>query len=135
MEKEIRKVIDTFLTYWSQHDPEKMASLWMKDGDLINPWGQWGKGIEGVLRIFKLEQTGILRKSTLENEILWIRPIDAKTAWVEGIARLEGGVDKNGNELPLFEHHFVYLFVKDMDGKWKFSSARPYALLGPLKDI
>jgi uncharacterized protein (TIGR02246 family) len=76
-ETAIKKVVMEMIEKFNQHDAKAMASLFAKDGDLVNVYGTWLKdqaaiedGLSGMF--VKIVPTATLK--TLDMEVRFIRP-------------------------------------------------------------
>jgi ketosteroid isomerase-like protein len=46
---------------WNRHDAAALAALWHEDGDLINPAGRWAQGRAQVEKLFRDEQSTVMK--------------------------------------------------------------------------
>ena len=119
---EIQQTLDNFANVWNTHDAKKMSEFWAPDGDLINPWGKWADGREGVLKLFEGEQKGAFKNSTQKFVVEKVRLIGPITAFVDAnsfMKLIEGKREKD------MSHHLSLLMAKK-EGKWWVLAARPY---------
>ncbi len=129
----VQDLLKCFVTAWNRHDAGAMAALWAEDGDLITPWGLWGKGKATVGMIFEKEQAGFFAASTIKQDVNNVRPIGEDGVWVDATSTITGVATPDGNESPPLVQHVVYLVIRQPDGQWRIANARPYTLSGPLK--
>src|ERR1700744_3776402 len=69
----IHKRYDEFSAAWDKHDPKLMASIFVPDGDLINPFGKHPQGRDAIEKLFTEEQTGPMASTTYSGTIENIR--------------------------------------------------------------
>lgn len=132
----IHKRHDEWAAAWNKHDPKLMASFWLADGDLINPFGRHAKGPAEIEKLFTEEQSGPMASSTYAGQIESIRYMGKNIAIVDVAGEITGMKGTDGNVIPPFKHHVTWIAEKK-DGKWLAAGARAFVALpapsGPAK--
>lgn len=133
--KEIIQAVSGFVDAWNNHDPKAMASFWAEEGDLINPWGNWGHNKKGVETLFQKDQSkeGPFNKSRLKLSVTKIRfiPDNENVAVVDVDGEAIGIKAPNVDSTTRITHHIVFVFFKQK-GSWKIFAARPYKLVNDI---
>lgn len=96
----VQDLLKCFVTAWNRHNAEAIAALWADDGDLITPWGLWGKGKAAVQMIFEKEQAVFFSTSTIKQEVNNVRSIGEAGVWVDAPSIITGVATPDGNESP-----------------------------------
>src|SRR4051812_31544067 len=65
--------IDEWSAAWNHHDAKLMASFFIEDGDLINPFGAHAAGRLAIEHLFEQEQAGTMAHTTYHATIEHIR--------------------------------------------------------------
>jgi uncharacterized protein (TIGR02246 family) len=125
----IQERVDGFTAAWNAHDPERMAALWVEDGDVINPFGRAAKGRDEVRRLFADEQAGPMRQSRHEMRVESVRMV-GDLALVDLKSTITGIRGEDDRAYPPLNLHIFNVMTR-RDGEWMIISARPYALLPP----
>ena len=126
----IHKRHDEWAAAWNKHDPKLMASFWLPDGDLINPFGRHARGTAEIEKLFTEEQAGPMAGTTYAGQIESIRYIGRNVAIVDVSGEITGMKGPDGAAAPPFKHHVTWIAEKK-DGKWFAHGARAFALLPP----
>lgn len=121
----ITTFIEAFDAAWNTHNSPAIASLWLEDGDVMIPWGQWIMGRNQIEKHFQKESTGPFGKSKIEQSIDAIRFLNPENAVVDTTFKIEGVSDPNGVIPPSLLQHTVYI-LKKANNQWKIVSARMY---------
>src|SRR4051794_28420535 len=69
----IRVRHDEWCAAWDKHDPKLMASFFLPDGNLINPFGRHAEGRGAIEQLFTQEQSGPMAGTTYSGTIESIR--------------------------------------------------------------
>src|SRR5262245_57333478 len=96
----IRKRHDEWVAAWNKHDAKLMASFWVSDGDLINPFGRHAKGTAEIEKVFTDEHGGMLAGTTYSGQIESIRYIGKNVAIVDVAGEIAGMKGSDGSEQP-----------------------------------
>ncbi len=130
--KQIHKRHDEWVAAWNKHDPKLIASFWMAEGDLIDPFGHQAKGPAAIEAFFVSEHTGkgVMVGTTYAGTITEIRFPEKDVAVVDVEAVVSGMKDAAGKEQPPLKHHVTWV-VKKEHGKWMAFAARPCVPVPP----
>jgi uncharacterized protein (TIGR02246 family) len=121
---------DEWTAAWNKHDAKLMASFWVADGDLINPFGRQAHGQAEIERLFTEEQTGMLAGTTYSGTIESIRYLAKNVAVVDVAGEISGMKGPDGTMAPPFKHHVTWIAEKK-DGKWMAVCTRVAVPLPP----
>jgi uncharacterized protein (TIGR02246 family) len=125
----IHKRHDEWVAAWNKHDPKLMASFWVADGDLINPFGRHARGTAEIEKLFTEEQQGgPMASSTYSGQVENIRYIGKNTAIIDVAAEITGMKAPDGAAVPPFKHQVTWIAEKK-DGKWFAIGARAFAFV------
>jgi uncharacterized protein (TIGR02246 family) len=124
----IHKRFDEWVAAWNKHDPKLIASFWVADGDLINPWGRHATGSAEIEKLFADEHTGTgsAAGTTYTGTIENIRFIGKHVAIVDVAGEVHRPKGADGVEPPAFKHHVTWVTEK-RDGKWMAVATRAFA--------
>jgi uncharacterized protein (TIGR02246 family) len=117
---------DEWVAAWNKHDPKLLASFWVAEGDLINPWRRQAKGPAEIEKLFTDEHTGTgfavgtTYAGTIEN----IRYLGKNVAIVDVAGEVNGLKGPDGAAAPPMKHHITWVAEKRA-GKWMAVAARP----------
>jgi uncharacterized protein (TIGR02246 family) len=123
--------LDAFLQKFNQafntFDPKEVSGHWAENGTLVSPVGEWGRGRDGVARVYAHDVEMILRGTTSTFRIGNARKLK------EGLVLLDLDHEIQNARLPdgtqgTMKLHVVAL-VEKKGGKWSMLDARPYAFL------
>jgi uncharacterized protein (TIGR02246 family) len=124
----IHKRHDEWAAAWNKHDPKLMASFWVADGDLINPFGRHAQGIAEIEKVFIDEHHGAMAGTTYAGTIENIRYLGNNVAIVDVAGEISGMKGPNGAAVPPFKHHVTWIAEKK-GGKWFAIGARAFVSL------
>ena len=125
----IHKRHDEWVAAWNKHDPKLMASFWVADGDLINPFGRHARGTAEIEKVFVDEHgAGLLANTTYSGQIENIRYLAKNIAIVDVAGEITGMKGADGSAAPPFKHHVTWITEKK-DGKWLAVGARAFVPL------
>jgi uncharacterized protein (TIGR02246 family) len=116
---------DEWCAAWNKHDPKLMASFFVADGDLINPFGRRARGAAEIEKLFAEEQTGPMAGSTYAGTIENIRHLGENGAIVDVAGEIRGMKGPDGAAAPPFKHHVTWIAEKK-SGKWRAHGARAF---------
>jgi len=60
---------DEWAAAWNKHDPKLMATFFVADGDLINPFGRHARGTTEIEKLFTDEHTRAMSGTTYAGTI------------------------------------------------------------------
>jgi uncharacterized protein (TIGR02246 family) len=128
----IQKRHDEWVAAWNGHDPKLMASFWVENGDLMNPYGKQATGRQAIEKFFEAEQTGTgpMVGTTYTGTIENIRYITRNIAVVDVAGEVSGMKGPDGAAMPPFKHHVIWVTEKK-DGKWMSVAARAFVPVSP----
>ena len=118
--EQIRSTLDRFSAAWNANDGAAVASCFVDDGSLINPFGQRAAGRDAVAAMYTDYFGGMLRGSTTTIDLASVRDVENDHAFADGeqtIHAADGSV--------ILAVHIAALLRRDGDG-WRFVDARPY---------
>jgi len=121
----IHKRHDEWTAAWNKHDPKLMASFWVADGDLINPFGRHAQGRAAIEKLFADEQMGPMAGTTYAGTIENIRYIGKNVAIVDVAGEITGMKGPDSAAAPPFKHHVTWIAEKKA-GKWMADGARAF---------
>jgi uncharacterized protein (TIGR02246 family) len=122
----IQKRHQEWTAAWNKHDPKLMATFFVADGELINPFGRHAKGTAEIEKLFTDEQMGPMAGSTYSGTIEHIRYLSKTIAIVDVTGEIAGMKGPDGAAAPPFKHHVTWIAEKK-DGKWMAIGARAFA--------
>jgi uncharacterized protein (TIGR02246 family) len=128
----IQKRHDEWVAAWNSHDPKVMASFWLVNGDLIDPFGRHAQGRQAIEKLFEAEHTGtgVMVGTTYAGTVENIRYIGKNVAIVDVTAEVSGMKGPDGAAMPPFKHHVTWVAEKK-NGKWMAFAARPCVAVPP----
>jgi uncharacterized protein (TIGR02246 family) len=126
----IRQRHDEWSAAWNKHDPKLMASFFLLDADLINPFGRHAQGRGVIEQLFAQEQSGPMAGTTYSGTIESIRYMGKNIAIIDVAAEIAGMKSPDGAAAPPFKHHVTWIAEKKA-GKWMAFGARAFAFLPP----
>ncbi len=128
----IRQRHDEWVAAWNKHDPHLMASFWVEQGDLIDPFGHEARGPAAIEKFFASEHTGtgVMVGTTYAGTVERIRYIGKNTAVVDVAAEVSGLKGPDGGAQPPLKHHVTWVATKKA-GQWMAVAARPCVYVPP----
>ena len=121
---------DEWITAWNKHDPKLMASFFVSDGHLVNPFGRQARGTAEIEKLFTEEQSGPMAGTTYAGNIESIRYLGDHYAIVDVAGEIRGMKGPNGAAGPPFKHHVTWIAEKKA-GKWFAHGARAFVPVPP----
>lgn len=121
----IENRFDEFSQAWAAGDAKKMASFWVKDGSLINPFGQDAWNREDVEKVITAD-IGMMKGSTQTFDDFKYLFILQGFALVDCTATLGGLKNADGTDAPSKNFH-IYAALALRDNQWYIRALRPYA--------
>ncbi|MGZ4963429.1 MAG: SgcJ/EcaC family oxidoreductase [Limisphaerales bacterium] len=126
----IRQRHDEWSAAWNKHDPKLMASFFLPDGDLINPFGKHARGRGAIEQLFTQEQSGPMAGTTYSGTIESIRYMSKNIAIIDVAGEIAGMKSPDGSAAPPFKHHVTWIAEKK-GAKWMAFGARAFASIPP----
>lgn len=120
----IENRFDEFSQAWAAGDAKKMASFWVKDGSLINPFGQDAWNREDVEKVITAD-IGMMKGSTQTFDDFKYLFILQGFALVDCTATLGGMKNADGTDAPSKNFH-IYAALALRDNQWYIRALRPY---------
>lgn len=124
----IHKRHDEWCAAWNKHDAKLMASFFVADGDLINPFGRHAKGTAEIEKLFSEEQSGPMAGTTYSGTIESIRYLGENAAIVDVAGEITGMKGPGGAAAAPFKHHVTWIAEKK-HGKWVAAGARAFVAM------
>lgn len=118
---EIKSTLDRFSAAWKANDGGAVASFFVEDGSLINPFGQRADGRTAVAAMYSEYFGGMLRGTSTTINLASVRAVEKDHAFADGEQTINA---PDGNVVLVV--HIAALLRRDGDG-WRFVDARPYA--------
>jgi uncharacterized protein (TIGR02246 family) len=110
-----------FADGWKTNDGAAVASFFVEDGTLINPFGQRADGRGAVAAMYSEYFGGMLQGTSTTFNLSSVRPVEANHALADGEQTISG----SGGEVVLVAH-LAALLRRDGDS-WRFVDSRPYS--------
>jgi uncharacterized protein (TIGR02246 family) len=114
------KFLDLVIEAWATNDGTTVASLFVDDGSLINPFGDRADGRAAIGAMYSEFFGGMLRGTTTSFELGTVRTVGTDHAFVDGEQTISG--PDHGVVLVA---HIAALLRREGD-TWRFVDARPY---------
>jgi uncharacterized protein (TIGR02246 family) len=122
----IKNAFEEFSQAWAAADAKKLASFWVKDGSLINPFGQDAWNREDVEKLVGAD-TQLMKGSTQTFSDFKFRFI-LNFALVDCTATLAGMKNPDGTDAPSHTFH-IYGALAQRDNRWYILALRPYSFV------
>jgi len=122
-EEAIRKLYAQFVAAWNKHDVKAMSAMWVEDGDDVEPDGTTAKGRGEVEKLFTMEHSSVMKKTTLALTVDSVWFITANVALVDGTYELKGVVAPDGKELPPRKGRLSSILLHERE-KWWIAASR-----------
>jgi uncharacterized protein (TIGR02246 family) len=116
-EEVIRKLYEQFIAAWNRHDIPAMASMWVEDGDHVEPDGHIAKGRHEIQKLFKMQHDSVFKKTRLSLTIDTVWFVTANVALVDGNYEVAGVVAPDGKEIPPRKGRLTAVFLHER-GRW-----------------
>jgi uncharacterized protein (TIGR02246 family) len=121
----IRSALDRLAGAWKTNDGAAVASSFVPDGTLINPFGQRADGRGAIAAMYTEHFAGMLRGTSTTLELAGVRVVEREHALADADQTIR---DRDGK--VVLTVHLVALLRRDGDD-WHFADARPYAFATP----
>jgi uncharacterized protein (TIGR02246 family) len=120
----IEKRTAEFVAAWNRHDPKAMASVWAPDGDLLNPFGVWAKGRDGVAKLLTEEHSTVMKATTFTTSAIAVRTLAPDVALADWDFTVAGIAAPDGSTVPTQKMHAAVVWEKK-GGIWLVLANRP----------
>ncbi|MBI4499499.1 MAG: SgcJ/EcaC family oxidoreductase [Chloroflexi bacterium] len=117
---DIRSALDRVSAAWKANDGSAVASFFVEDGSLINPFGQRADGRTAVAAMYSEYFGGMLRGTSTTFNLASVRAVGDNYAFADGEQAI---LAPDGN--VVLNVHIAALLRRDADG-WRFVDSRPY---------
>ncbi len=117
-EETIRKLYEQFTAAWNKHDVPAMASMWVEDGDHVEPDGHMAKSRHEIEKLFKAQHESVFKKTRLSLTIDAVWFITATVALVDGNYEVAGVVAPDGKEIPARKGRLTAVFLHERSRWW-----------------
>ena len=127
----IRALGDSFASGFVHKDPERRASLFVKDGTFVTPPGDYLQGRTEMVKDFGQEAQGVNNATSAVFSDYRIRFVDHDVAAVDARLTVRNANGPNGSIIPMIPIDFYYVAVRHgdhwliQDGRAHFAAARP----------
>jgi uncharacterized protein (TIGR02246 family) len=118
--EQIKSTYDRLCTAWKTNDGAKIASFFVEDGALINPFGQRADGRTAIAAMYSEYFGGMLRGTSTTIKLACVRAVENNHAFADGEQTIYA---PDGNVVLVA--HLAALLRRDGDD-WRFVDARPY---------
>ncbi len=123
-EKAINARTDEFLAAWKRDDGAAMAQVYLKEADIITPFGRRANGRQEIEKLFSDEHTTFLKGTTLSISTRSYRFPAKDVAIVDWDATITNIVGPDGAAVPAQPLHSTMVWM-ERSGKWWVMAARP----------
>ena len=117
----IQSALDRFSAAWKSNDGVAVASFFVEEGTLINPFGPRADGRPAITAMYSEYFGGMLRGTSTTITVASVRPVENHHAFVDAEQTVTGS---DGSVVLVV--HLAALMRRDA-GDWRFVDARPYA--------
>jgi uncharacterized protein (TIGR02246 family) len=132
VEPAIRSLFSNFAAAWDKHDARALASLFVEDGDLINPAGRTANSRPKIEKLFQAEHSSMFKNSRMNMTISQIRTLTSDIAVVTDNCEVSGANDPSTNATCTIKAIATFVVQND-GGTWCIVSARPMIPVAPPK--
>ena len=120
-EAAISKVIADMTDAFNKGDAKRLAELYAADGDLVNVYGTWLKGIDQISQGLRGMFSNIIKGATLKTVNVSIRFVSPEVAIGHVDNELSGQVGANGEKMSPQRELSLRVFVKEGDA-WRVAA-------------
>jgi uncharacterized protein (TIGR02246 family) len=117
---QIKSTFDGFSAAWKANDGASVASFYVEDGALINPFGDRADGRAAVAAMYSEYFGGMLRDTSTTVNLANVRAVENNHAFADGEQTINA---PDGSAVLVV--HLAALLRRDGDD-WRFVDARPY---------
>jgi uncharacterized protein (TIGR02246 family) len=117
----VQDFLQLFADAWKTNDGAAVASFFVEDGALINPFGQRADGRGAIGAMYSEYFEGMLQGTSTTFKLESARAVESSHAFADG----EQTISAASGEVVLVAH-LVALLRRDGDG-WRFVESRPYS--------
>jgi uncharacterized protein (TIGR02246 family) len=119
----IRKLYAEFQAAWNRHDVPAMASMWVEDGDHVEPDGRVAKSRTDIEKLLTRQHMSVFQKSELTLTVDQIWFVTSDVALVDGRYELTDVYDPDGNLIPPRAGKLTSVLLHE-SGKWWVAADR-----------
>ena len=117
---QIKSTFERFSVAWKTNDSAAVASFFVEDGALINPFGQRADGRTALSTMYSEYFGGMLRGSSTSIQLARVRDVENNHAFVDG----EQTIYATDGSVVLVVH--VAALLRREGDSWRFVDSRPY---------
>jgi uncharacterized protein (TIGR02246 family) len=117
-----RSAYDRLAVEWKTNQGAAVASAFVEDGALINPFGERADGRTAIASMYGEYFAGMLGGTTTSFRLSQVRAVESNHAFVDAEQTIHG---RDGR--VVLTVHLAAVLRRDGDG-WRFVDARPYTL-------
>ena len=118
---QIKSTFDRIGAAWQSNDGVGVASFFVEDGSLINPFGERADGRDAIASMYSEYFGGMLRDTSTSVDLGSVRTVGNDHAFADGEQTIYAG---NGE--VVLAVHISALMRRDGDN-WRIVDGRPYA--------
>ena len=118
---QVKSTLEDFAAAWKANDGEAVASFYVEDGALINPFGERADGRAALAAMYSDYFGSMLRGTSTTVNLSSVRPIENDHAFADGEQTITA---PDGS--TVLQVHIAALMRREDDG-WRFVDARPYS--------
>lgn len=118
---QVKSTFDRFSAAWKTNDGAAVASFFVEDGALINPFGQRADGRTAIAAMYSEYFGGMLRGTSTTINLTSVRAVENNHAFADGEQTIYAPDGK-----VVLVVHLAALLRRD-GGGWRFIDSRPYA--------
>jgi uncharacterized protein (TIGR02246 family) len=122
-EKEVRALYQQFTEAWNRHDLNAVGSMWIPEGDHMEPDGRGVRGQASVEALLKEQHASVFKKTHLALKIDSVWLVTADVALADGTYEITDIVAPDGTAIPKRAGHLTSILVHK-DGKWRIAGSR-----------
>ncbi len=129
---ELEKRFTEFEEAFGAKDADRLGTMFVPDGTLVNPMGERAEGREQVVALFRRGFDTVLKGTRNKIHIQHVRMVTPELAFVDFEQELMGGSPPPDAPRPWVAHG-VALLSKQGGGAWMVLDARPYFFRKPAR--
>ncbi len=118
---ELRALVVSFSSAWARHDAGGLADLFDEEGDYTNALGNTARGRSELVRLFREEQTGFMKDTTLKVQVTGTRTLAPGLVLLDAEAALSSAASRESVR-PL--KHLLFAVAAQKKGRWVFEAVR-----------
>jgi uncharacterized protein (TIGR02246 family) len=122
---QIASAFDRVSAAWKTGDGAAVASLFVEDGSLINPFGERADGRAAIAAMYSEYFGGMLRDTSTSVDLGSVRSVEDDHAFADGEQTIYGP----DGAVVLVVH--IAALLRREGGGWRIVDSRPYAFATP----